>query len=228
MTNVNDRLEAIEEKAAIQLKKSKSSLRNTIIIYLLIIVFVVGYSSYVITKFKNLATPDTIAELLMLKTEEALPSINKYLNDNSQILADSFATQTVDYTRAMIPSIGLLAQGQLNVLVDQINNEFNQKYLPIIDEYFKEHKSEIIKNINTLSDEKSAKLLANHLMELVDFGVLNIGAEFNASVTEFKNEINHLAYTKNSNLTKKELAHKRAIAYWMYLIKHAKIGKIEF
>jgi hypothetical protein len=228
MTDTDKKLNIIENKLAIQLKKSKSSFRNTIIIYLLIIIFVIVYSTYVTSRFKDLATPDTVAELLMFKTEEALPIINQYLLENSQPLADSFATQTVDYTRAMIPSLGLLVQGQLDLFAAQINNEFNTKYLPVIDEYFKENKDSIVQNINTLSDEQSAELLAKALMEQVDFGVLNISNEFNTAMIKFKQQVNYLAYTRNSKLTKKELAHKRAIAYWMYLVKHAKTGKLEF
>jgi hypothetical protein len=228
MTDTEKRLDILEEKLTIQLKKSKSSFRNTVIVYVLIIIFVIGYTSYVTSKFKDLATPETIAELLMLKTEETLPTINQYLIDNSQPLADSFANQTVDYTRAMIPSLGLLVQAQLDLFVGQINNEFNTKYMPVIDEYFKENKDSIVQNINTLSNEQSAELLAKALMEQVDFGVLNISNEFNTAMIKFKQQVNYLAYTRNNKLTKKELAHKRAIAYWMYLVKHADTGKLEF
>jgi len=226
MIDSDNRLSIIEEKLALQLKKSKSSFRITLIVYLILIVFVIVYTGYVTNKFKDLATPSTVAELLIMRAEQTIPEITYYLNDNADALAQSFAIQTVDYTRSMIPSLGVLVKGQFDVLIAAINFEFNTKYLPIIDEYFKLHKTEIITSINTLSDEKAAESLANDLMDQVDFSLLNINEEFSAAILKFKQEVNFLAYTPNNQLTKKELAHKRAIAYWMYLIKHAETGKL--
>ena len=228
MTDIDIKLNIIEEKLAAQLKKSKFSLKITAILYLIIVIFVIAYSSYVTSKFKALATPDTIAELLILKAEQSIPVITDYLKDNSHALADSFANQTVDYARSMIPSLGLLIQGNIDVFITRINDEFSSKYLPIIDEYFKLNKTSILQHIKTLSNEDAAKALAEELMERVNFGVLSTGSEFNTAMVEFKQELDHLASTPNDKLTRKELAHKRAIGYWVYLVKHAEPGELKF
>jgi hypothetical protein len=226
MTDTDKKLEAIEEKLTIQLKKSRFSLWITSLIYIIILLFVIVYTAYTTITFKELATPKTVAELLIMKTEQVIPNINKYLTQNTNSLADKFAIQTVDYARTLIPSVGLVVQGQLDVTVKQINDDFNRKYLPTINEYLKENKTDIISNINTLSDEEAAKTLAKEIMKQVDPGILDISNEFNAKMIKFKKEINHLAYSPNSKLTKKELAHKRAIIYWKYLVEHSKSNQI--
>ena len=228
MTDTDIKLSVIEEKLASQLRKSRFSLRITAILYLVIVIFVIAYTSYVTKKFKALATPDTIAELLIMRVEQSIPLITNYLIDNSEVLAESFAIQTVDYGRSMVPSLGLLIRGQIDVFVTQINEDFSNKYLPIIDAYFSENKADIMHNINSLSDEKAAELLATSLTDQVDFGILTAGSKFNAGMVEFKQELDYLASTPNDKLTRKELAHKRAIGYWMYLVKHAEIGKLKF
>ena len=226
MSDIN-RIELLEQKLNAQLKKSKTSLKITFIVYLIITIFVIAYTSYITLTFEDLATPSTVAELLVMQTENTFPEINSYLDQNSQTLANSFAIDTVDYVRSMVPSLGLLVQMQFDVLVDSVNKEFSSKYLPIIDDYFKTHKSEIIKNINTMSDENVAKILAEELMGQINFELIDINNQFTNAMLKFKSQVNKLAYTPSDKLTRRELAHKKAIAYWMYLLKHAETGKLK-
>ena len=228
MADIDKKIDVLEEKLSLQLKKSKRTLKTNIIAYAVIVAFVITYTAYITKSFKELATPSTVAELLVMQTELALPELNEYLKENSELIAEQAAVNTVESIRAMVPSLGLLVKMQFDVLVDSINAEFSTKYMPIIDEYLKENRKEIIYNIKTMSDEKAAKLLAEGLFEQIDFDLLNINNEFTGSVLKFKKEINKLAYTPNNKLTKRELAHKRAIAYWMFLLKYAEIGEIPF
>ncbi|MCF7792296.1 MAG: hypothetical protein K9M56_09920 [Victivallales bacterium] len=226
MSELENKIEKIENKLELQVKKSKKTLKITFIVYLVIAVFVIVYTSYITSSFKSLATPDTVAELLVTHAEKSIPKINKYLKNNADDITKKLADRTVDYTRSLIPSLGLVVKTQLDGITKSVNKEFNNKYLPIIDEYFKQHKTKIKDNINNLSNEQTAKILANELMNQINFELVNVNREFSSSILKFKKQVNELAYTPNNQLTKKELAHKKVVAYWMYLLKHAEIGKL--
>ena len=226
MDKIKEKLERLEEKLNQQQKKSKSALKVTVIAYAILIIFCIAYSVYVGNSLTTLATPSTVSELIIMQAEQHIPKLNNYIAKNSNQLADNLALETVNYARLMVPTVSLVVKNQLDRLTIRINSEFNSKYLPIINTYFKENKTEIIKEINNLSDEQTAEKLTSILIDRTNVELVVINNNFTNAMVKLKKQVDTLANTPNSQLTKKELAHKKALAYWMYLMDHGKTGSL--
>jgi hypothetical protein len=123
-----------------------------------------------------------------------------------------------------MPSLGILIKDQLNNYSDTILQELSTKYTPALNKYFERHKSSISAGLETLSDEEAAKQLSLMLIEIfnreLDLACINL----DNSVSELQKKIDVITRKPNSQLTKREYAEKKFLIYWMFIVKHGKMG----
>ncbi|MEI6054556.1 MAG: hypothetical protein WCR55_00740 [Lentisphaerota bacterium] len=222
MNDIMAKIEALEKSIELQFKKSKSGIIWTSVIYIVIIIFVFAYTSFIMHELRVLAKPPVVAEFIVGQVQSRIPLATANLKKNSNAYADALADKTVAYIRSFIPLIGNMAKGQLDTTAQMINVQMDEQYLPIIEDYFKANKAQITEMFNTMTDEQVALQMNNILFEKLDKNVALLNGPIADTVNELKAKIDKLANTPNSQLTNQELAQKRIIAYWIYLVKYQK------
>ncbi len=220
----NNKLESLELTLCKQQQKYKKSMRITIICYAILAVFVIVYTTFIMSEIRKLATPKTVAELITMQVSGRLPELQGYITDNADMYASLTAEEAINFTRSLIPTLGIVVQEQLNVFTNKIKEEMANKYIPALNQYFKENKNNVLTQIDELSDEEAAKQLSKILIDTfnkqLDITCINL----DSSVAELQKEIDAITHKPDKELTKREYAEKKFLIYWMFIVKHGKTG----
>ncbi|HBM17468.1 MAG TPA: hypothetical protein DD381_14160 [Lentisphaeria bacterium] len=223
MNDTTSRIESLEKSIDSQLKKSKTSLIAVIAVYIVLVIIVLGYTTFIVTYTKALAKPPVVAEFIISNIQTKVPALTQTLKDNSKAYGSFLAKQTLAYIKSFIPLLANMARGQLDNTVEVINSQMNENYLPLINEYFKLNKDKINEMFRDMTDEQIATQLNEMMYEELDRNAELLNAPIGDSINQLKARIDKLANTPNSQLNNQELAQKRVIAYWIYLVKYQEL-----
>jgi len=220
MNDTTSRLESLEKSIDSQLKKSKNGLVAITVIYIILVIIVIGYTTFIVSYTKDLAKPPVIAEFIVGNIQAKVPDLTQNIKDNSKAYGNFLAKQTLVYIKSFIPLLTNMAKVQLDNTAEVINSEMNENYLPIINDYFKLNKVQINAMFKDMTDEQIAMQLNEMMYEELDKNAELLNVPIGESINQLKAKIDRLANTPNSQLNNEELAQKRIIAYWIYLIKY--------
>jgi len=223
MNDITTRLEVLEKSIDAQLKKSKNGLIAVAVVYIIVVLFVIGYTTFIVSYIKAVAKPPVVAEFIVGNIQSKVPAITQTLKKNSEAYGNFLAKQTLSYIRSFIPLLDDLAKAQLDKTALLVNTEMNNRYLPILDEYFKLNKDQINKMFNDMTDEQIATQMNAMMFEKLDKHAELLNGPLGDSINQLKVKIEKLANTPNSQLNNQELAQKRIIAYWIYLVKYQEL-----
>jgi hypothetical protein len=221
---INAKLEALEITLDKQQRKYKKTMIATIICYAVLALFVIIYTTYVMSQIRKLATPKTVAELIAMQVENRMPDLKEYVSANAGMYAKLTANEAVNYACSLIPSLGILVKKELDTFSDTIIQELSKKYAPALNEYFALHQDAIREGLKTLSDEEEAKRLSMILLEVFNQELDLTCANLDNSVAKLQKEINAITNKPNSQLSQREYAEKKFLIYWMFIVKHGKMG----
>ena len=225
---INAKLESLEIILEKQRRKYKKNMIATIICYTVLALFVVIYTTYVMSQIRKLATPKTVAELIAMQVRDRIPELKGYITANTDTYAALMANETVNYTYSLIPSLGTLAKEELDTFSDTIVQELSRRYSPALDKYFALHQDTIRKELKTLSDREAAKRLSMILLETFNQELDLVCADLNKDVAKLQTEINAITNKPNSQLNRREYTEKKFLIYWMFIAKHGKMGGESF
>ena len=225
MSSDIDRLVTLESKLKKSLNKANRGLVVTAVVFIIVIAFEIFYTTYVYNSVKTLATPDNIAAYISGNIQEKLPEITAKINENPQKYADIMATETFNYAKSLLPLATDFTKEQLYSAANSINADLNSSYLPALNKYFADNKQEILQSFATFSDEEIAGQVTKAMLSSVNVELANMQLPFANAVSQLRSKMDRLAYMPDSELTKQELAEKKAIAYWVYLAKHSQYSK---
>ncbi len=223
MNDTTAKFEALERNIETNLRKSKSGIYLVIIIYVVLVSFVFAYTAFIMRELKILAKPPVVAEFIVGQVQSRMPLLTDNIKRNSNAYADVLANRTVEYARSFIPLIGDIAKGQLDETTEVINVKMKEEYLPIVEEYFKLHKVQISEMFNSLTDEQMAVQMNSMLFERLDKELDILNVPLGETINDLDARVNKLANTPNSQLTKQELAQKKIIAYWIFLLNYQEV-----
>jgi len=225
-SEINAKLEALEIILDKQQRKYKKNMIATIICYTVIALFVIIYTTYVMSEIRKLATPETVAELITMQIENKIPELKDYIGANAEMYAALAADEAVNYAHSLIPLLGIFAKEKLDAFSDAIIQELSTKYIPAINKYFVEHKDTVLLHLETLSDEEAAKQLSIILVETFNQELDLVCAGLDSSVSKLQKEIDAITKKPDSQLTKREYAEKKFLVYWMFIVKHGEMGDL--
>ena len=227
MNETISKIESLERSIDSQLKKSKKALIAVVIVYVVLLVFVIGYTTFIVEYIKAVAKPPVVAEFIVGNVQAQVPKLTDNIKKNSDQYGSLLAGQTISYMRSFIPVLTDLAKVQLDKTALIINTEMNQRYLPILNDYFKLNKDQINQMFNNMTDEQIATQMNNMMFEKLDKNVELLNGPIGDSINDLRERIERLANTPNSQMNNQELAQKRIIAYWIYLLKYQKLTGFE-
>ncbi len=225
MNEFDQKIELLSREISDAKAKVNTALRSTVIFYLIIIIGVTVYTLYLGSKIREMATPQTVATMIGSTIKEQMPEVQRQLVQQAKTQAPILAKQTIDAGEKMLPEIEILAKTKIDAGVTMLVDHTVNKAMPVVLEHVKEKFDEISKHKALVSDKKMAETIADILSEEVA-GELDkvFNASFYNALNNLQKDIDAIAQKAPGKLTQRELAEKRVIIYWLYLVENAEPG----
>lgn len=211
-------------------EKTVTSVKIVALVYGLLAIFVFAYTSYVLVKIKELATPATVAAMAGDYAKEKIPVIKQQLASHVDANAADWAGKIVAQGHKFIPEAGNMAKKQIDSITDTLLQELKTKHLPALKEYLKKNVDEALsRSADLVNDDKLAKAYAVLLVEELDSELEHImDTKVYSQIERLHTDIETLINKPKSKLTKREDAEKRILMYWSYLANHRDMGESIF
>jgi len=203
--------------------KSNKSTRIATIVYIVLVVFVFGYTAVIMNMLKKKATADSISAIAKVKINDSLLTdgnrqwVLDYCKEQTPLIADGLVTLTHDQ---LIPSIKVKIKNQLDGQIDGIIARLEKDVYPELNKVLSEHVEELKKH-SDLTDEKVASELAKLLAKDLDKEMGKfINDKLKSRMDILSKELDRISSKKYSELTAKEAAERRMIVNWVFLMEH--------
>ncbi|GEM_PF-2703341 len=205
-----------------QEKKNKevSTTKLYAIVYGVLVLFVFGYTTFIFTKLKEVTTPDSISAVVTNKIKDSLPDLNKAILDQTKKNAPVLAEKAVEAVHQVIPQVETVIKDVIDEngkrLVVQIKSELFPQFLKILRDNAKP-----VNEASAFTDENTAKELAKTLCKEIE-DEINYNIICNDlchQMDSLRAELEKIVSKPINQLTAKELAERRIIVKWIYLLK---------
>ena len=203
--------------------KSNKSTRIATIVYIVLVVFVFGYTAIIMNMLKEKATADSISAIAKVKINDSLLTdgnrqwVLDYCKEQTPLIADGLVTLTHDQ---LIPSIKVKIKNQLDGQIDGIIARLEKDVYPELNKVLSEHVDELKKH-SDLTDKKVASELAKLLAKDLDKEMGKfINDKLKSRMDILSKELDGISSKKYSELTAKEAAERRMIVNWVFLMEH--------
>ncbi|HBC86369.1 MAG TPA: hypothetical protein DCZ94_05375 [Lentisphaeria bacterium] len=242
MNNNIEILAKVDHLSKVMQEKKEKAISTTklyAIVYGIIVLFVFGYTTFIFTKLKEVTTPDSVSAIVTNKIKESLPELNNAIIEQTKKNAPILAEKAVEAVHDAIPKVEDIVKDLINEngkhLILQIKTELFPQFLKII----RNNAKSINESADAFTDENTAKeiakLLTKEIEREIDYNV--IGDEFYGKMNALRAELEKIASKPLNQLTAKEMAERKIIVNWIYLIKkgesiqsiaHALVSRFSF
>jgi len=208
------RLEGIRRKAV-------TGTITTAIVYGLLVVFVFGYTNFVIVKLKKLATPDNLSALARASFQGQLPALRRSIVTIVKDYAPQLADYVADLPREVLPAIEQqikdLADSQVDALAVAVKTDLVPRMMEVLDT----NAAAINLTAESLKDQSVANGLALLLVDEVELQMEKMfNEQFHRSCLDLRDQIDQLRERPVDKLTNKELAERKLLAGWVFLVEY--------
>jgi len=226
MNEFDNKIQQLGKEIADARFKVDTALRSTVIFYIIIIVGVTFYTLYLSSKIQQLATPQTVATMIGSAVKEQMPKIQQQLVQQAKLQAPILAKKTIDSGEKLLPQAEMLIKSKIDAGVASIVDHTFNAAMPVLVERIKGNFDEISKHKNLITDKKTSEAIADLLsVQIASELDKVIDSAFYNELTKFQKDIDAIAQKAPSKITQRELAEKRVIIYWLYLVEKAEPGE---
>lgn len=203
--------------------KGDKSTRIATIVYIVLVVFVFGYTTVIMNELKKRATADSISARARIMIEQGVLTegnrqwVLDYCKEQTPLIADGLVMLTHDQ---IIPSIKVKIKNQIDGQIDGIIARLEKDVYPELNKVLSEHVEELKKH-SDLTDKKVASELAKLLAKDLDKEMGQfINDKLKSRMDKLSQELDRISSKKYSELTEKEAAERRLIVNWVFLMEH--------
>jgi hypothetical protein len=203
--------------------KTVSVTRITAVVYCVLVVFVIGYTSFIMGKINELVTPEIVSTHLRMTLEDQLPSLRADLVKASKDMSPQLADYLVNSSKAMIPSVEDKLKNIIDLQVNNLTTSIKSDIQPVLVTIIDDNAKEINFTADTLKDEAAANQLARALVDEIEIEIEKaIGGEFRKRIALLDADLDAIANKPLSMMTRREAAERKLIASWVFLLQHSK------
>ena len=214
MSELETKFNGLTEKIALARKKTENSTRISAIVYIVLVLFVFGYTSVILNLLKQKATPDSIsAQIRLMIDRDLLTDENrKYVTDSCReqtpVIADALVKLVQDQ---IMPNVETSVKKLIDAQVDSMIARLEKDVYPEISKVIKEH-SEELQQHKDITDEQVANELAKILAKDLDREMGEfINDKLKWRMEKLAKELDEISSKPYSSLTCKEAAERRLI-----------------
>lgn len=226
MNELNNRVQQLAKEIADARFKVDTALRSTIVFYIIVILGITAYTLYLGYKIQQLATPQTVATMIGSALKDQMPAIQQQLVQQAKIQAPIMAKKTIDAGEKLLPQAEMLIKSKIDSSIETIIDKTVNTAMPVIMDRLKANFDDISKHKNLIADKKTAETIA----DLLSTGIAAeldkvIDTSFYNEITKLQKDIDSIAQQSAAKITMREMAEKRVIIYWLYLVEKAEPGE---
>jgi len=197
----------------------------TVIVYAVVVIAVLIYTTIAANKLIELSSRDAIAEMIGAELKSALPAkraeLMARLNDN----ADDLAIELVGYLKESVPALENHVQVLLDDYTDTLVGQLKGELVPSFAGFIKESASEINLKFKELTDEEISQGVVELVIDDIEVELDKFMNDSLVSTMEGLQKQLVKYASPNAKLTRSEDAQRKALMYWAYLSETTEIGE---
>lgn len=211
----------VEEKE----KRYTRSIVRTTVIYVILLLLVLGYTTFIYHSIKNAATPEALAGLLVDFARERMPDAVMTLRKELRPAGERLGKKSVDMLLDAIPQVGNIVRDMVGTQINDMLTYVEDKQMPVLYSLIDEQIADVLKAHKQTRDEKlldffpeiAAEKISEEMKKVLTADVFN-------GIQDLEKQLQFLHDTPNQKLLRRQYCEKMLIVYWVYLCDQAETG----
>ena len=212
-------IETIDKLINEQNRILKSGVQRKIWIMAGLLVFVIGYMTFITISLARSVTPDNVSDVMVGAMVQNAPAARRNLITVAESSIPVVVDTGIQQIYGLLPEVRQLMIQQVQASMPQLSEEFYQMLADDIDKYFTEQDMVIDSLIDKIDNkDKRTKLLTN-MEVMVKRDISLFLRETVYETKSLQGKMKRLIETPEKNLTAEERKIKEMMIYFLYLIK---------
>ena len=212
-------IETIDKLINEQNRILKSGAQKKIWIMAGLLLFVIGYMTFITISLARSVTPDNVSDVMVGAMVQNAPAARRNLITVAEGSIPVVVDTGIQQIYGLLPEIRQLMIQQVQASMPQLSEEFYQMLAEDIDKYFADQDMVINSLIDKIdTKEKRAKLLSD-MEVMVKRDISMFLRETVYETKSLQGKMKRLIETPEKNLTAEERKIKEMMIYFLYLIK---------
>jgi hypothetical protein len=225
MSKIADKITTLENLLEGRERKLYKKIRNSIIIYIVLVIFVIAYTSFVVTQIKKMTTVEYAFEIIKGTMSEHTTTLRNKGIEKIKANSDMWATNLVQQIVDIIPLLEKPIIAMFDDMTNYIVLHVEHVLVPAFTATLRENSAELKARYNDFEDEEKMQGLSYIFVEIFENEMDKyINAKFVSEVFNLQKKLRELS-SNNVKLTKKEDAQRRILINWMYLTDNAEFSE---
>lgn len=215
-------IETISQLINEQNSTLKSGIQKRIWIMVGLLVFVIGYMTFITISLARSVTPENISDIMVGTMVENAPAARKNMVAVAENSIPVVVDTGVQQLYGLLPEVRHLLLQQVETSLPKLSEEFYQLLADDIDRYFNEQNMVVSSLIEKIDNkDKRAKLLKD-IERMVKRDITMFIDETVYETKSLQGKLKTLIETPEKELTEEEKKMKELLIYFLYLIKTEK------
>ncbi len=224
MSNLTDKITKLEEQLAAQDRKLQAKLRNTFIVYAILVIAALIYTSWAIAKLQELTSPKAIGEQLRAYLNQELPSKREILVNKIKTYSQEYTKELAANVHLVVPEVEAAAVQVLDSVTNTIVQSVQEEIMPQFIEFIRKDAVRLKAQYKEIQDPDIGKAIVAIMVESIekeadDFlndKMLDSLDDLRVKLTEIKKG--------DKAISRQADAQRRALIYWSFLAQRSETG----
>ena len=212
-------IETIDKLINEQNRILKSGVQKKIWIMAGLLVFVIGYMTFITISLARSVTPDNISDVMVGAMVQNAPAARRNLITVAEGSIPVVVDTGIQQIYGLLPEIRQLMIQQVQASMPQLSEEFYQMLAEDIDKYFAEQDMVIDSLIDKIDNKEKRDKLLRDMEVMVKRDISMFLRETVYETKSLQGKMKRLIEAPEKNLTAEERKIKEMMIYFLYLIK---------
>ena len=212
-------IETIDKLINEQNRILKSGAQKKIWIMAGLLVFVIGYMTFITISLARSVTPDNVSDVMVGAMVQNAPAARRNLITVAEGSIPVVVDTGIQQLYGLLPEIRQLMIQQVQASMPQLSEEFYQMLAEDIDKYFAEQDMVIDSLIDKIDNKEKRDKLLTDMEVMVKRDISMFLRETVYETKSLQGKMKRLIETPEKNLTAEERKIKEMMIYFLYLIK---------
>ena len=212
-------IETIDKLINEQNRILKSGVKKKIWIMAGLLVFVIGYMTFITISLARSVTPDNVSDVMVGAMVQNAPAARRNLITVAEGSIPVVVDTGIQQIYGLLPEIRQLMIQQVQASMPQLSEEFYQMLAEDIDKYFAEQDMVIDSLIDKIDNKEKRDKLLSDMEIMVKRDISMFLRETVYETKSLQGKMKRLIETPEKNLTAEERKIKEMMIYFLYLIK---------
>lgn len=224
MSTLADKITQLEALVDEKEKKLEKKIRQTIILYAVIVVLVAAYTIVVGNILVGFLSPQMLAEQLQATLSEQIPALRETVVTEARRNTRRYVRNMADKLVESVPVMEGMIFTKLDGLTEYLAAAVEHEVMPTFAEYIKAHAPELKEKYAQMKDPETGKGIALIFLSVLETEMDKyLNEKLIGSMEGLQKDLIKLS-KPGAALNRKQDAERRALRYWAYLAEHGDTG----